>query len=79
MTASPRMKFYRWDRTGMAETQYPATTRYVRKEDWDVLWMRFDRCAKELTDAQLRVHLLEAENAELRRMVLEEDSENRPQ
>ena len=70
----------------MAETQYPGGTRYVRKEDYDALEARYLAQGKELTAAQLEivglrdnrmllqqsVNVLEAENAELRRMCLED-------
>ena len=72
MTASPRIKFYLWDRTGMQESDNPQTRRYIEKHMYDLLQAKHDARGKELTDAQLRIVKLEQENAELRRMVLED-------
>jgi hypothetical protein len=46
--------------------------RYARKADYDALETRYLAQGAELTAAQLRVVKLEAENAELRRMCLED-------
>ena len=86
MTSAKRLRFYLWDRTGMHPSDNAQAERYARKEDYDALEARYLAQSKELTAAQLEivglrdnrmllqqsVNVLEAENADLRRMCLED-------
>ena len=73
MTQSRRIRFYLWDRTGMAETQYPGGTRYVRKEDYDALKedYRARPSIQSYADQVARVQALESRIRDLEACVLE--------